>query len=439
MAALPRPPARSPKLRSLHSRSDSAPVYPGASAVTVIGKVLRGVTRLTFGSIGKCLLAWLVLRMRVGVGSLRSRRVSMGGAIVEDPSSDDRAVDATNNAIEGQPEKTALDAQAREDDQARADREQALADADQTGSDNDQTAAGRDQAAADSDQAASDRDLAAGGDPEAHRRSREARDRSAQQRQYSAQARLETAASRDQVARARDRAASAGEPAAELRDRERAINDPDSPGVREHVRQAADDRRRAAADRAAAARARARAAVDREQAARDREQATRERLQAQTDRDELLRQLAVAQTDGLTGTRARATGLEAVDQEVDRAHRTMAPLVVAYIDVVGLKAVNDAHGHAAGDALLQRAVQAMRAHLRSYDLIVRIGGDEFLCVMSGASVDDAHQRFNVIQAALAADPEGCEIKVGFAALAAEDSAAELIRRADADLPPGSQR
>jgi diguanylate cyclase (GGDEF)-like protein len=174
-------------------------------------------------------------------------------------------------------------------------------------------------------------------------------------------------------------------------------------------------------------------------AARDREQAIRERRQAQTDRDELLRQLAVAQTDGLTGTRARATGLEAVDQEVDRAHRTLAPLVIAYIDVVGLKAVNDTHGHAAGDALLQRAVHAIRAHLRSYDLIVRIGGDEFLCVMSGASIDEAHQRFNVIQAALAADPDGCEIKVGFAALAAEDSAAELIRRADADLPPGGQR
>jgi diguanylate cyclase (GGDEF)-like protein len=359
---------------------------------------------------------------------------------VEDPSSDDRAVDATSHAIEGQTERPALGSQAREEDRVLADRDQPLADADQAGSDNDQTAAGREQAAADSDQAASDRDLAAGGDPEAHRRSREARDRSAQQRQYSAQARLETADSRDQVARARDRAASARERGAELRDREPAITDPGSPDVpAEHARLAADDRRRAAADRAAAARARARAAEDRAQAARDREQATRQRLQAQTDRDELLRQLAVAQTDGLTGTRARATGLEAVDQEVDRARRTMAPLVIAYIDVVGLKAVNDTHGHAAGDALLQRAVHAIRAHLRSYDLIVRIGGDEFLCVMSGASIDDAHQRFNVIQAALAADPDGCEIKVGFAALAAEDSADELIRRADADLPPGSRR
>jgi diguanylate cyclase (GGDEF)-like protein len=92
----------------------------------------------------------------------------------------------------------------------------------------------------------------------------------------------------------------------------------------------------------------------------------------------------------------------------------MAPLVVAYIDVVGLKAVNDAHGHATGDALLQHAVHAIRGRLRSYDLIVRIGGDEFLRVMSGATIDDAHERFNLIQASLAGDSDGCKIKVGCA-------------------------
>jgi GGDEF domain-containing protein len=108
--------------------------------------------------------------------------------------------------------------------------------------------------------------------------------------------------------------------------------------------------------------------------ARDREHATRCRPQA--DRDALLNQLAIAETAGLTGTRARATGLEHIDQEIERARRTTAPLVVAYVDVVGLKAVNASQGHAADDALLQRAVDGIRGHLRSYDLIVRIGGDE---------------------------------------------------------------
>jgi len=339
-------------------------------------------------------------------------------------------VDSTGKAIGAQQEEIAPVAGALIDDQSAADRDQVLADTDQAGSDSDQTAAGREQAAADSDQAASDRDLAHGGDPLVYDSSREVRGRSAQQRRYSAQGRLETADARDRSARSRDLIAIARDRAAEVRDRDAALTE----DREEIVVRAAADRRSAAGDRTAAAESRSRAAADRHQGARDREQATHDRLQAQTDRDELLHQLALAETDGLTGTHARATGLNHIDQEIERARRTTAPLVVAYIDVVGLKAVNDAYGHAAGDALLQRAVDGIRGHLRSYDLIVRIGGDEFLCVMSGATIADAEHRFSVIQAGLAADSDRCEIRVGFAALAPEDSAAELIRRADAELP-----
>jgi diguanylate cyclase (GGDEF)-like protein len=328
--------------------------------------------------------------------------------------------------------------EALKEDHTLADRDQSLADADQTASESDQTAAGREQAAADSDQAASDRDLVHGGDPAVHDSSREVRNRSAQQRQYSAQRRVEAADERDQVADARDLTAVARDRADELRDRELATHD-GAAGDGTQIVVRAEDRRSAAAERVLAAEGRARAAADRGQAARDREQAARDRAQAQSDRDELLDQLASAKTDGLTGTRARATGLEDFDHEIDRARRTMAPLVIAYVDVVGLKAVNDADGHAAGDAMLQRAVNAIRSHLRSYDLIVRIGGDEFLAVMSGATIKDAHQRFAAIQTKLAADPDPCEIKIGYAALEAEDTAAGLIERADAELPISSRR
>lgn len=325
------------------------------------------------------------------------------------------------------------------DDQTLVGRDQTLADLDQTAADSDQTAADREQAAADSDQAASDRDLVRGGDPDAHDSSREVRGRSAQQRQYSTYGREEAADARDEVARTRDLTTLARDRAAGLRDLELTTNDAAcAADVSEVVQRADETRKRAAADRAAAADGRTRAAADREQAARDREHATREVLQAHADRDALLSQLAAAETDGLTGTRSRAMGLEDFDHEIARAHRTKGPLVIAYVDVVGLKAVNDEHGHAAGDALLQSAVNAIRGHLRSYDLIVRIGGDEFLCVMSGATMEDALQRFSTIQATLAAGPDRSQIKVGFAALASDDSAAELIKRADAELPPSSR-
>jgi diguanylate cyclase (GGDEF)-like protein len=329
-------------------------------------------------------------------------------------------------------------ARALEDDQTLANRDQTLADTDRKGSDIDQTAAGREQAAADSDQRASDRDLVNGGDPDVHHASRQVRNRSAQQRQYSAQARIETAVARDQVAHARDLAAAARDHAAALRDCQPQTPTTGTDGSAS-VGASSEDHGIRARERALAAEDRTRAAADREQAARDRAQAAHDRIQAQADRDMLLAQLAAAETDGLTGTRSRATGLEDFDREIDRAHRTMAPLVVAYVDVVGLKAVNDTHGHGAGDQLLQRAVNAIRGHLRSYDLIVRIGGDEFLAVMSGATLDEARQRFGEIQTTLAADPDHCAIKIGFATLQAEDSATEIIQRADAQLPTSSRR
>jgi diguanylate cyclase (GGDEF)-like protein len=372
------------------------------------------------------------------------------------PSGDRPGDFSTNGSIGGQQESTALGSETLGDDQTLADRDQTLADADQTGSDGDQTAADDDQAAADCDQEASDRDLVQGGDPEVHDVTRDIRDRSAQKRQNSAGQRVDTGAARDAVAQARDRTALARDQAAALRDREltavaraeaAALRDRevasreaalahDGPAATsaEIVAREEEIRRAATADRAAAVEGRARAALAGEQAALDREQAARDRLRGRAERDALLDQLAIAETDPLTGVRTRAPGLADLDREMDRARRTTELLAVAYVDIVGLKAENDTHGHRAGDALLQHAVNAIRDHLRSYDMIVRIGGDEFLCAMSGATIEDARQRFSAVHAALAADPDPCEIKVGFAALAPEDSAAELIERADADLP-----
>ena len=165
----------------------------------------------------------------------------------------------------------------------------------------------------------------------------------------------------------------------------------------------------------------------------------RDRLAAQKICDALLRQLAIAETDQLTGARTRAAGLADVDRKIARACRARGLLVAVYVDVVGLKIVNDARGHAAGDALLARVVHEVRAHLRRYDVIVRLGGDEFLCVMPGVTIGAARRRFSAIQAALAADPDPSKIKCGFAELGRDDSTAELVGRADAELPISAPR
>jgi diguanylate cyclase (GGDEF)-like protein len=330
---------------------------------------------------------------------------------------------------------------AAQDVQTLADREQTIADADQTGSDRDQTSAENDQAASESDQAASDRDLEQGGDPTAHDVTRDLRDRGTRQREETAQMRLETAAARDVVARDRDLAASARDEAAALQDRDlasRAAEWGDQPGMT-WERESQDRRDRDAAIRVAAAESRGRAAIDRGQSAADREESARDRERARADREALLHQLAIAETDVLTGARTRGPGLRDLDQEIDRARRSSGVLAVAYVDVVGLKAINDAQGHDSGDALLQRAVKMIRGHLRSYDSIVRVGGDEFLCVLAGATLADAKQRFQDVNTALALSLDQCEIKVGFAMLEATDTAAVLMHRADAELPVGGRR
>jgi diguanylate cyclase (GGDEF)-like protein len=322
------------------------------------------------------------------------------------------------------------------DAQTLADREQTLADTDQTFADTDQSSSDTDQEAADSDQEASDRDLAHGGDSVTHDATRGIREQSSKRRGHNASRRAEVAGARDVVAQDRDLVAMARDEAAALQDEELAARD----AAWAAEGRVAANRRRALADRAAAAEARARAAADRAAAARDREQAARDRAQAQADREALLHQLAIAETDVLTGARTRGPGLAALDHEIDRARRTSGELVVAYVDVVGLKAINDTHGHAAGDELLQAAVHAIRGHLRSYDLIARLGGDEFLCVMSGATLEEARQRFAAVKATLAADPDHKrDIKVGFAMLEPADNAADLIGRADAELLPERKR
>jgi diguanylate cyclase (GGDEF)-like protein len=202
----------------------------------------------------------------------------------------------------------------------------------------------------------------------------------------------------------------------------------DDPGrrVEDMLLQVEDARARAAADRAKAAEDLARAAAEREEAARDRAEAARNRSQSEVI-------LKLSATDELTGAWTRKFGLEQVSRELERAHRTGAKLLLAFIDVDGLKQVNDSEGHQAGDALLQRVGANLRANVRAYDVIVRYGGDEFICAMPNLSASEASARFEKIAAALTAVNAEHSITYGLAEADAGESLQQLIARADADL------
>ncbi len=325
-------------------------------------------------------------------------------------------------------------------EQTLADSEQTLADADQGSAERDQTSAHADQDAADRDQAASDRDLAHGVDAAAHQASRDIRRRTAHEREQTAGARLQSANERDASAHARDlaglvrdRAAAAHDLAMAQRDAGAAPGGDGAVTGAEIVMRAAEQRRRAALHRAEAAQHRVHAAADREAAASDREQSARDRLRALSDREALARALAVTENDPLTGARTRVAGLTDLDHELDRCRRNDASLVVVYVDAVGLKRLNDSEGHEAGDELLKLVVVLLKRHLRTFDLIIRLAGDEFLCAMSNMTPDDARERLGEVAAALAARSREAAIRTGLAELDTGDTAGALIHRADRDL------
>ena len=113
-----------------------------------------------------------------------------------------------------------------------------------------------------------------------------------------------------------------------------------------------------------------------------------------------------------------------------RTAETGEQLVVAFIAVDGLAAVNDAQGEGAGDELLRTVAQTITRHLRSHDVLMRIAGDEFVCSVSSQDTDQVRDRFGQISAQLADTADGATFTVGYADRRDDDSLDALIDRAD---------
>ena len=137
--------------------------------------------------------------------------------------------------------------------------------------------------------------------------------------------------------------------------------------------------------------------------------------------------------DELTGTLRRQAGLQALEREIDRARRSSeGKLVVAFVDVDDLKHLNDTQGHPAGDRLLQDVASTLRSQLRSYDVVMRWGGDEFVCVLPDAGLEGAARIVEDIAVAFEAR-NGYGFSTGFAALEDTDTADDIVSRADKRL------
>ena len=153
-----------------------------------------------------------------------------------------------------------------------------------------------------------------------------------------------------------------------------------------------------------------------------------------------------ARTDLKTGLLNAAAWQEEAAVEIARAVRARHPLAVALLDIDHFKAVNDTHGHLAGDQALRAVAGVVKAQLRGYDIAGRYGGEEFAVVLPHTQADQARRIAERLRMAVAAaDVGGSEtgrsrirlcvtVSVGVACLADTGPGLQaLVAAADAAL------
>jgi diguanylate cyclase (GGDEF)-like protein len=123
----------------------------------------------------------------------------------------------------------------------------------------------------------------------------------------------------------------------------------------------------------------------------------------------------------------------------DQLRKSKRQFVVALFDLDDFKRINDEHGHAMGDRVLQETALALKASMRPGDPLARIGGDEFVAIASGLTLRQSEARMQTALTAVAGHLRGVEglipvsLSCGVAECSAGDTAQSLLGRADQAL------
>jgi diguanylate cyclase (GGDEF)-like protein len=148
----------------------------------------------------------------------------------------------------------------------------------------------------------------------------------------------------------------------------------------------------------------------------------------------------LADSDTLTPLANRRAFLRRLDQAIRQVARHATPVALVFIDLDGLKLINDAHGHLAGDAALCHVADRLKSGLRATDLVARIGGDEFGLVLDHARQEDVTTRLSRLVRSLQEMPlvfQTVEIPValswGLTMISDDDNVDGAIARADAAM------
>jgi diguanylate cyclase (GGDEF)-like protein len=154
----------------------------------------------------------------------------------------------------------------------------------------------------------------------------------------------------------------------------------------------------------------------------------------------------MATRDSLTGLLTRREMLRLAERERDKAVRSGRPLSAILVDIDRFKHINDSRGHGVGDLAIQALARTMGSTLRSYDVICRYGGEEFLAITPEMDRDQAFLSAERLRQALESqeiavdggEPVRLTVSAGVARLAEGESIESLISRADAALYAAKQ-
>jgi diguanylate cyclase (GGDEF)-like protein len=159
---------------------------------------------------------------------------------------------------------------------------------------------------------------------------------------------------------------------------------------------------------------------------------------AQAERIGRLEQLAL--TDELTGLVNRRGLALRLAERLAEARRHGEPGVLVYLDLNGLKRINDQHGHAAGDAAIRLVAEGLRKCVRTSDTAGRLGGDEFAVLMPRCSAEAGLTKAARIAQAIGRltlvweeARIGLSASIGLAAFSGEETSDALMAEADAAM------
>ncbi len=145
----------------------------------------------------------------------------------------------------------------------------------------------------------------------------------------------------------------------------------------------------------------------------------------------------LADRDTLTPTFNRRAFLRELHRTMSEVERYKSPAAVLYIDLDGFKALNDSHGHAAGDAVLRQLGRMLVESVRESDIVGRLGGDEFGLILNRVPAEEAYMKatslsdkINTTAILHASIAHRIRVSIGVHAIAMVEDPETAIARAD---------